>query len=145
MNQYFKIQSKKENKMQKKDAKTREITFSSKKNAAIRSVHSKAMRTVAELLENDEDVIRYETGIEIDTSLISDVTGIRPAYLDEKWISDFRIYYEDGSVRVWEVLEESQSEKKSALEQLEVSRRFWKNQNVNDWNIILATGGETQW
>ncbi len=131
--------------MKKKDAKTREITFSSKKNAAIRSVHSKAMRTVAELLENEENVIRYETGIEINASLITDVTGIRPAYLKEKWTSDFRIYYEDGSIKIWEVLEEAQSEKKAALEQLEISRRFWKSQNVNNWDIILVTGGEVQW
>lgn len=131
--------------MFKKDAKTREITFSSPKNAAIRSVRSKAMRTVASLLEKDEKVIRYETGIPIDTTLIQDVTGLRPAYLNEKWISDFRIYFNDGSIKIWEVLEEAQSEKKSALEQLEISRRFWKNQNVNGWDIILVTGGETQW
>ncbi len=86
--------------MQKKDAKTREITFSSRKNAAIRSVHSKAMRTVAELLENDENVIRYETGIEIDTSLIMNAIGMRPAYLNEEWTSDFCIYYEDGNIAV---------------------------------------------
>lgn len=131
--------------MKKKDAKMREISFSSKKNVAIRSVHSKAMRIVAELLENDERVVRYETNIKIDTSLITDVVGIRPAYLNEEWTSDFRIYYEDGNIVVWEVLEESQSEKKSALEQLEVSRRFWKNQSINDWNIILVTGGGTRW
>lgn len=131
--------------MLKKNTKAREITFPSPKNEAIRSVRSKAMRMIADILEKDEKVVRYETGIPIDPTLIPDVTGIRPSYLNEKWISDFRIHYEDGSIRIWEVLEETQSEKKSALEQLEISRRFWKNQNVNEWNIILVTGGGTQW
>lgn len=131
--------------MFKKNAKTREITFSSQKNMAIRSVRSKAMRMIAARFEKDENVIRYETGIPIEPMLIPDTTGLRPAYLEEKWISDFRVYYEDGSIKIFEVLEEAQSEKKSALEQLEISRRFWKIQNVNEWKIILVTGETARW
>lgn len=69
------------------------------------------MRIVAEFLENDEKVIRYETNIKIDTSLIMNAIGMRPAYLHEEWTSYFCIYYENGNIAVLDVLEEAQREK----------------------------------
>lgn len=45
--------------MEKKNAKTREITFKSSKNSELRMVHNRTARNYAECLERDDKVESY--------------------------------------------------------------------------------------
>ena len=66
-----------------------------------------------------------------------DRIGIRPAYFETEWASDFLLHYADGRVGVRELVTAKQLQKKADLEKLELSRRYWAVLDVSDWKVVM--------
>ena len=134
--------------MEKKDQRTRTITLFSKKNNEIRTVRSKSAKKVATYLEKETDVTHYDSNVEMNLieGEISSI-GIRPSYMKESWITDFVVNMRDGSTMIIEVADAVELQKKSIIERLEISRRYWQQNRVNKWIIaeVKKEKGETSW
>ena len=57
------------------------------------------------------------------------------------WASDFWIENADGTTGIREVVSVAQLVKKSAIQKLELSRRYWKQLDVDDWKIVVIDRG----
>lgn len=112
--------------MQKKKMRQRETTFMSGKCGEIITVIGEPARKFAKALEADTRVYSYKTNIPVKIVSASFQTiGIRPSYLKEEWLSDFQIETVGGSEIIIEVTTKDLLLKKSEVEKLELSRRFW--------------------
>lgn len=132
--------------MEKRDARMRDITFMSAKNEALVTVHSAIARKFAKKLERDDRVVRYRTDVPLEKLKERlDVQNIRVAYVEEEWQTDFMVYFEDGCVMIYEVVDAESLKRKAVAEKLEVSRRYWKTLNVHDWKIAVVEEDETKW
>ena len=132
--------------MQKKNQKTREITFYSEKNKETRFVHSTGARRIAAKLERDDTVASYRTNVEllnVDSTI--DRLGIRPLYFSTEWTSDFYVTMTDDTRIVYEVSDTKALEQKATVEQLELSRRYWETKEINSWKVIIIKKEETAW
>ena len=90
------------------------------------------------LLENDDRVEHYDTDVPLEKVAEKiDATGLRDAYLTIGWKTDFMIYLIDERIVIVEVETRENLEKKASIEQLEISRRYWKGQ-VDDWKIVMG-------
>lgn len=124
--------------MNKNRKNIRDISFMSKKNGRVIMVHSVIAREVARLLEIDERVDHYDTDVPLEKVAEKiDATGIRDAYLTIGWKTDFMIYLIDERIVIVEVETRENLEKKASIEQLEISRRYWKGQ-ADDWKIVMG-------
>lgn len=128
--------------MRKKKGSGREISFFSKKCDCTISVFGKETRALAEKLENDGGVLRYESRIPliINPSEIS-LIGIRAIYLKEDWVSDFLIETIEGERIVIEAVSEDKLEKKSEIEKLELARRYWISKGAK-WKVYIVDSSE---
>lgn len=124
--------------MKKENACVREITFFSKKCDCTISVLGKEARALAEKLENDSRILRYKSKIPftVNPSIVS-VHGLRPAYLAEKWVSDFYVETVDGEFAIIEAVSSENLLRKSEMEKLEISRRHWRA-NGKKWFIHIV-------
>ena len=129
--------------MNKAKIKCRDIQFFSKKNNQMVCVHSKEEREYARILEEDPEIVFYETGKELDRSRYSFVNpiGIRKSYFDTDWATDFVLHYEDGRIGVRELVSASALEKQAAIEKLEFSRRYWANSEASEWKVLIMEKG----
>lgn len=124
--------------MNKNRKNIRDISFMSKKNGRVIMVHSVIAREVARLLENDDRVEHYDTDVPLEKVAEKiDATGLRDAYLTIGWKTDFMIYLIDERIVIVEVETRENLEKKASIEQLEISRRYWKGQ-ADDWKIVMG-------
>ena len=124
--------------MNKTRKNIRDISFMSKKNGKVIMVHNVIARQVARLLEIDDRVERYETDVPLEALMERvDPIGIRDTYLEMEWKTDFVIFLEDSRTVVIEVETRANLEKKSVIEKLEISRRYWKG-NADDWKIVMG-------
>lgn len=128
--------------MRKKKGSGREITFFSKKCGCVISVFGSETRALAEKLENDGGVLRYESGIPllINPSEIP-LIGIRTSYLKEDWVSDFSVETIEGEILIIEAIAESKLKKKSEVEKLELSRRYWISKGAK-WKVYIVESPE---
>lgn len=110
----------------------------SKKNGKVIMVHNVIARQVARLLEVDDRVERYDTDVSLEALIERvDPIGIRDTYLEMEWKTDFVIFLEDSRTVIIEVETRDNLEKKSVIEKLEISRRYWKG-NAHDWKIVMG-------
>lgn len=125
--------------MEKYGQKTRDIQFYSEKNGKILCLHSRAARDYAKYLEEQPWVDHYEAGQPLEQELYTHVSslGIRGAYFEVPWVSDFLIYFVDGRKGIRELVAESSLQRKNVVEKLEFSRRYWAATDVDDWRIVL--------
>lgn len=135
--------------MEKSGVKKRTLQFFSKKNNEMRLVNSSPARAFAKHLEEQSWVKSYETCRPLEVDCFSNISriGIRSAYFDEPdWVSDFYICYADGNIGVREITTKDALQKKTVIEKLELSRRYWSLFTV-DWKVLLiedvpaTTGG----
>lgn len=49
------------------------------------------------------------------------------------------MYFADGTAGIREIVREQQLKKRSVVEQLELSRRYWQAVGVHDWKIVTDT------
>jgi len=128
--------------MEKLGVKMRDIQFFSEKDGGIIKVHSHQARDYAKWLEGESWVASYEAGVPLDTSRYPNIDriGIRPAYFETEWASDFLLRYADGRTGVRELVTGmGQLEKRAILERLEFSRRYWSVLDVSDWKVVLIS------
>lgn len=125
--------------VEKVGVKTRDIQFYSEKGGIIIKVHSKQARDYAKWLEGETWVESYEAACPWDMTRYPhiDRIGIRPAYFETEWASDFLLHYADGRVGVRELVTAKQLQKKADLEKLELSRRYWAALDVSDWKVVV--------
>lgn len=122
--------------------KTRDIHFFSQKNQQMVCVHSRQARDYAKQLEELDKVKSYEACVPLDMARFIHVlpVDIRPEYLREQWTTDFLLEDRDGHKCVREVVLTSNLRKRSLVERLELSRRYWKTLNIEDWKAVLVGG-----
>ena len=129
--------------MKRASKKQREIRFHSGKCGRIICVNSYAEQEYAKRLEADDRVENYEENCCLDPERFQYVApvGIRASYLKQEWKTDFLIYHRDGTQAVREVVRADELTKATVLEQLELSRRYWKAVGVSDWRVALFREG----
>lgn len=127
--------------MDKAEGKWRDIKFKSEKNHAVLTVHSREAREYARILENDLTVESYEVckKLNIEKYAYVPITEIRKDYFLQEWSSDFLIRFVDGSIGIREIIKDGEITKKSVQEKLEFSRRYWKENGIENWKIIFMT------
>lgn len=125
--------------MQKQGQRFRDIRFFSAKNKLALSAHTKAELLYAGKLERDKRVLSYEIHVPLcDFPVKISLRGIRTAYRDCAWTTDFRILTADGKVLVRELTEQDSLAAPATLEKLELSRRYWAVSLVSDWKIVVT-------
>ena len=124
--------------MEKAGKQGRDIRFRSEKNKMVMVVHSEAARAYSKYLEENEEVVFYEACRVLDAGRLKSVprTDIRGAYLDQTWMTDFYIKFQDGTVGVRELVRGSDLNKRAEVEKLELSRRYWLLMGVSDWKVV---------
>lgn len=129
--------------MDKTESKYRDIQFYSEKNETLMSVHSRDTKVYADLLEASPHVVKYRCLLPLEPSFMEEVSrlGIRPVYFETAWASDFWIENADGTTGIREVLPIRHPIKKAMIEKLELSRRYWKQLDVDDWKIVVIDRG----
>ena len=125
--------------MNKAKEKYRDIHFRSEKNGKVMCVHSAAARSFAKELEEDDTILSYETCVALNRQRYTYVNalGIRKAYFETEWASDFRLHFLNGSIGIRELVSIEGLTKRSEMEKLEFSRRYWAAENVTSWKIIV--------
>ena len=132
--------------MEKVGNRYRDIRFYSEKNGEMVSVHSYEAKKYAGKLENDEGVKSFKANVELEgfQDKIS-LAGIRKLYRECSWTSSFLLEKVDGGVAVREVVGADALEKRSELEKLELSRRYWTAAHVDDWSIVQIDIERLEW
>lgn len=126
------------NKMKKKKSNGREITFYSPKCGCAVTVFGTAARDLAERLEKDDSVLNYKSKIPFTVNPSeTSVLGIRSSYIHEEWVSDFSVETIEGAVMIIEAISSNDLEKKSEIEKLELSRRYWASKGIR-WRVCIT-------
>lgn len=125
--------------MEKQGKRTREIRFYSEKNKAMSSVHTTGARDYTKWLEERENVRGYEVNVAWDTAFLSrvDRVDIRGSYLTTDWTSNFRLFFTDGHIGIREMILKRKLHERAYVEKLELSRRYWKAQGIEDWKLVM--------
>ena len=113
------------------------IRFPGEKCKEVVVVHCREAISYTKTLDNDDEVVEYRTDVELTgwKEKIS-LAGVRKAYQEYEWTSDFVITYSDHRVAVRELVKKADLAKRAVVEKLEISRRYWSAQNV-DWGVIV--------
>ena len=131
--------------MDKAGVKRRDISFRSDKNEKVVCVHSREAREYARILEQEPEVVSYETcqALDMERYQFINPVDIRKDYFVVEWATDFVLHFEDGSIGIREVATEATLAKRATIEKLEFSRRYWAvSESVRDWKIIIMEKGE---
>ena len=112
--------------MEKIGQKSRNISFYSEKNGKMICLHSRHARDYAKYLEAQSWVEHYEAGPPLSQELYAHVSsvGIRGAYFQVPWASDFLIQFADGRKGIRELVAADGLRRKNIVEKLEFSRRY---------------------
>ena len=125
--------------MNKAGGKCRDIIFKSNKNQKVMCVHSREAREYAKVIEEDPRVLTYEINVQLDMKKYVYVNPIDiKEYFEISWTTDFLLHYVDGSVGIREMVIKSKLSKRSEIEKLEFSRRYWSASDVLDWKIVIV-------
>ncbi|MPM02785.1 hypothetical protein SDC9_49040 [bioreactor metagenome] len=136
--------------MQRRKSNRRDIQFYSKKNNALIIVHTQKAHDYAKRLEQDETVAGYRA---CELLLPNKFEGVSPTYIRKEyfpkadgsganWETDFLIEYTDGRRGIREIVYKAEFTP-TAVQLLELSRRYWVAQGIDDWKIVLfAKPGE---
>lgn len=125
--------------MEELKKRTRRIRFNSDKNNGIVEVNSDAAFHMSKTLEDDEEVVRYLTNVPLDMAKYKfmEAVGIKKAYFARQWVTSFKIYRRNGSVSIRELVPQHHLNRPSSIQKLELSRRYWEQEKITDWKIIL--------
>lgn len=63
--------------------------------------------------------------------------GIRGAYFQVSWASDFLIQFADGRKGIRELVAADGLQRKNIIEKLEFSRRYWSATDIDSWKVVL--------
>lgn len=124
--------------MERKLSKRRDIKFFSGKNQAVVCVHSAEAREYTKYLEGLPSLEKYEVDLSLELTRFPhlSVVDIRAEYFTLDWVSDFRLFFDDGSAAIREFVKVQNLKKRATVEQLELSRRYWQAVGIHDWKIV---------
>ena len=127
--------------MERKSAKRRDIKFFSGKNQTVVCVHSVEAREYTKYLEGVTALERYEVDLPLELARFPhlSVVDIRAEYFTLDWVSDFRLFFDDGRAAIREFVKVQNLKKRAVVEQLELSRRYWQAVGIHDWKIVTDT------
>lgn len=119
------------------------IKYYSIKNQKTMEVHSELARKYAEILEQRKNVQTYAVDYPLNCLSLPATQSVylTGALLEKDWTSDFYICLTDGTVAIREIEPEMPS-RLSGIKKLELSRRYWKVNGVEDWKIVVNAGTE---
>lgn len=126
--------------MDRAGKKVGDISYHSPKTGGMVVVHSEAARAYSKYLEERPEVVSYEVCKPLDAARLNSVqkTDIRGEYFKGQWTSDFCIRFTDGTTGVRELVSASGLTRRSEVEKLELSRRYWAALGIADWKIVIA-------
>lgn len=126
--------------MEKAGVRTRDIQFFSAKNQKMICVHSRQARDFAKHLEEQPWVSSYETCVPLQMDKLPNVNpvDIRRDYLSTGWTTDFLVHTADGRTTVREFVDARDFAKKSVMEKLELSRRYWSALDISEWKLVIS-------
>lgn len=106
-------------------------------------VHSQVARDYTKYLETQDCVKSYEAGVPLSEEQYVHIyhAGIRTAYFRTLWTSDFLIYFTDGRKEIHELSSAEELKKRSSVEKLEFSRRYWSSTDISGWKVVLLEEG----
>lgn len=124
--------------MNKNPSSILDIRFSSPKTVDMVVVHLREGIDYAKRLDVNDNVLSYETDVPLNSwQDKTNPVGIRKAYLQMGWKSDFLLKLADGTTVIRELVKKADLVKKAVVEQLEISRRYWTSANVG-WAVVVV-------
>ena len=126
-------------KMTGKAANLHEYRFFSPKSLTMVVAYSTWARDYAKWLEGEDWVKSFEVNIPLDRRRYDTVlpADIRKAYFDTDWLTDFKIVTNDSRTLIREIVTRAQMKKRSCVEKIEFSRRYWKNTDIDGWGVVI--------
>ena len=85
---------------------------------AVCHLYDKVQLAAAKMLDAEPAIFQFECNVPIYTT-------------------DFVLHYDDGHTAVREAVFRSYLSRPSVAEKLELSRRYWQQQGISDWGIII--------
>ena len=79
-------------------------------------------------------IFQFECNVPI---LCNDIPANDLNLPSETYTTDFVLHYDDGHTAVREAVFRSYLSRPSVAEKLELSRRYWQQQGISDWGIII--------
>ena len=97
-------------------------------------LYDKVQLAAARMLNADPSVIHIQCNIPLSLDEIPADDLNLPI---ETYTTDFVIHFADGKAAVREAVFRSHLSRPSVAERLELSRRYWHQQGIDDWGIII--------
>lgn len=86
------------------------------------------------MLDAEPAIFQFECNVPI---LCNDIPANDLNLPSETYTTDFVLHYDDGHTAVREAVFRSFLSRPSVAEKLELSRRYWQQQGISDWGIII--------
>ena len=96
-------------------------------------LYDKIQLAAARMLNADPSIVQVECNIPLQLDEIPADDLNLPS---ETYTTDFVIHFTDGKIAVREAVFRSHLSRPSVAERLELSRRYWQQQGINDWGIM---------
>lgn len=124
--------------MIQKGSQSVDVIFTGKKVQRPMTARRRELVEYAKRLDEDLLVESYEVSVElVDWVESISLAGIRKSYQGHNWYTDCVITYGDGRRAVRELVKREDLTKRSEVEKLEISRRYWAHMQVDDWSVVI--------
>lgn len=97
-------------------------------------LYDKVQLAAARMLNADLSIVQIECNIPLSLDEIPTDDLNLPS---ETYTTDFVIHFAAGKIAVREAVFRSHLSRLSVAERLELSRRYWHQQGIDDWGIII--------
>ena len=101
---------------------------------AVCCLYNKVQLAAAKMLDAEPAIFQFECNVPI---LCNDIPANDLNLPSETYTTDFVLHYDDGHTAVREAVFRSYLSRPSVAEKLELSRRYWQQQGISDWGIII--------
>lgn len=120
--------------MRKQIQKERRTKIKLEKCPRVCCLYDKVQLAAARMLNADLSIVQIECNIPLSLDEIPTDDLNLPS---ETYTTDFVIHFAAGKIAVREAVFRSHLSRPSVAERLELSRRYWKQQGIDDWGIII--------
>lgn len=101
---------------------------------AVCCLYDKVQLAAAKMLDAEPAIFQFECNVPI---LCNDIPANDLNLPSETYTTDFVLHYDDGHTAIREAVFRSYLSRPSVAEKLELSRRYWQQQGISDWGIII--------
>lgn len=120
--------------MRKQTQKERCTKIKLEKCPRVCCLYDKVQLAAARMLNADPSIVQIECNIPLSLDEIPTDDLNLPS---ETYTTDFVIHFAAGKIAVREAVFRSHLSRPSVAERLELSRRYWHQQGIDDWGIII--------